>query len=201
MVTGLLRPTNGEIFFGETSYSEINLKSLRERIGYVTQEDIIFNATIRDNISLWDRGSNDEKIKKVIEMAHITAFVNGLSKKEYTLLGDNGLDISGGQRQRITIARELYKDAELLILDEATSSLDSKSEKLIYENLRLFKGQKTMLIIAHRLSTIKNADYIYVLDEGQIVEEGRCEELIRRRGEFKKMIDDQKLIEIDRIKV
>ena len=108
---------------------------------------------------------------------------------------------SGGQRQRITIARELYKDTKLLILDEATSSLDSKSEKHIYENLKQFKGAKTMLVIAHRLSTIKNADYIYVLDDGRIVEEGRFEELIRRKGDFKKMIDDQKLIEINEVKI
>jgi len=201
MVTGILKPTGGEICFGDRKYDELNLKSLRENTGYVTQEDIIFDASIRDNISLWDKKIDEKHLKKVIEMAHINGFVGGLREREGAMLGDNGLNISGGQRQRITIARELYKDTKLLILDEATSSLDSKSEKHIYENLKQFKGTKTMLVIAHRLSTIKNADYIYVLDDGRIVEEGRFEELIRRKGDFKKMIDDQKLIEINEVKI
>ena len=110
------------------------------------------------------------------------------------MLGDNGLDISGGQRQRVTIARELYKDARLLILDEATSSLDSKSEKQIYENLKEFKGQKTLVVIAHRLSTIKNADYIYVLDGGRVAEEGMYDELYGQKGEFTNMVEEQKLV-------
>jgi len=177
MIPGMLRPLNGEIFLGDTDYRKLNLKALRGNIGYVTQEDIIFNASIRDNISLWDEGADENRLARVIEISHITDFVNELPEKHNTLLGDNGLDISGGQRQRITIARELYKDAKLLILDEATSSLDSESEKQIYDNLREFKGKKTMVVIAHRLSTIKKADYIYVIDEGKVIEEGTFEEL------------------------
>ena len=201
IVTGLLRPTSGEVSFGEISYKNINLKILRENIGYVTQEDIVFNASIKDNISLWNPEIDKKNLEKVFGMAYISDFVNGLPDREEAQLGDNGLDISGGQRQRITIARELYKDTKLLILDEATSSLDSKAEKYIYASLKEFKGRKTMLVIAHRLSTIKNADYIYVLDEGRVVEEGEYDGLIRRKGEFKKMIEDQKLIETDSVKV
>lgn len=182
MLTGILKPTSGRISMGNESYAEINIKALREKIGYVTQEDIIFNASVEDNISLWSEKIDEESLEKVIEMAHITRFVNELPHKEKAMLGDNGLDISGGQRQRITIARELYKKAKLLILDEATSSLDSKSEKQIYENLKEFKGKKTMVVIAHRLSTIKNADYIYVMDEGKIVEGGTFEELHADKG-------------------
>ena len=193
MATGLLKPTSGGIYFGNADYSEINMKDLREKIGYVTQEDVIFNASIRENISLWDENVEGERLKQVIEMAHINNFVENLPKREEELLGDNGFDISGGQRQRLTIARELYKDVKLLILDEATSSLDTKSEKRIYENLKKYKGVKTMLVIAHRLSTVKNADYIYVLDEGRVVEEGRYDELIIKGGEFKRMIEDQRL--------
>lgn len=193
MITGILKPTSGEIFFGDTNYSALNLKSLRENIGYVTQEDIIFNVSVKDNISLWDENVNINKLAKVIEMAHITGFVNELPEKHDSMLGDDGLDISGGQRQRITIARELYKNAKLLILDEATSSLDSKSERQIYENLKEFKGKKTMVVIAHRLSTIKNADYIYVLEDGRVIEEGTYEKLYGQKGEFANMVKEQTL--------
>ena len=194
MLTGMIKPTGGKIFFGDSSYDRLNLKALREKIGYVTQEDIIFNASIKDNISLWDESCDKDRLKKIIEVAHITNFVNELPEKQDSMLGDNGLDISGGQRQRITIARELYKDAKLLILDEATSALDSESENQIYEKLKEFKGNKTMVVIAHRLSTIKNADYVYVMDEGRVVEEGTYEDLHRRRGEFTKMVEAQKLV-------
>ena len=193
MITGLVKPTSGEIFFGNTNYNALNLKSLRENIGYVTQEDIIFNASIKDNVSLWDENINVNKLAEVIEMAHITGFVNDLPEKQDSTVGDDGLDISGGQRQRITIARELYKNAKLFILDEATSSLDSKSEKQIYENLKEFKGKKTMVVIAHRLSTIKNADYIYVFEDGRVVEEGTYEKLYGQKGEFTNMVKEQAL--------
>ena len=194
VLTGMIKPTGGKIFFGDSSYDRLNLKALREKIGYVTQEDIIFNASIKDNISLWDESCDKDRLKKIIEVAHITNFVSELPEKQDSMLGDNGLDISGGQRQRITIARELYKDAKLLILDEATSALDSESENQIYEKLKEFKGNKTMVVIAHRLSTIKNADYVYVIDEGKVVEEGTYEDLHRRRGEFTKMVEAQKLV-------
>lgn len=194
MITGLIKPTGGDIFFGGVSFDKLNLKSLRENIGYITQEDVIFNSSIRENILLWDENGDEVKLARVIEMAHMAGFVNDLPERQNSALGDNGLDISGGQRQRITLARELYKDTKLLILDEATSSLDSKSENQIYENLKEFKGKKTMVVIAHRLSTIRNVDYIYVLDEGKVVEEGTYEALYQKRGEFKKMIEEQKLV-------
>lgn len=177
MITGIIRPTKGDVFFGDVNYNRLNLKSLREKTGYVTQEDIIFNASIMDNISLWNEKPDAAGLSKAIGIAHIAGFIDALPGKQKSMLGDNGLNISGGQRQRITIARELYKNAELLILDEATSALDSESEKRIYENLKEFKGIKTMVIIAHRLSTIKNADYIYVFHNGRIVEEGTFDDL------------------------
>ena len=173
---------------------ELNLKVLREKTGYVTQEDIIFNATIRDNISLWDAGADEELLERVIKMAHIKSFVEGIPKKTDALIGENGLNISGGQRQRITIARELYKDVDMLILDEATSSLDSKSERCVYENLRQFKGNKTTIVIAHRLSTIKNADYIIVVsaEKKGIVEQGNHDELIAVDGKYKRLLEMQR---------
>jgi subfamily B ATP-binding cassette protein MsbA len=194
MVAGILKPTRGDIFFGDVDYRELDLAELRKNIGYVTQEDIIFNASVKDNISLWSGSPEEERLERVVGMAHISDFVRGLSGRYEEVLGDNGLDISGGQRQRVTIARELYKDSKLLILDEATSSLDSKSERNIYENLKEYKGKKTMIVIAHRLSTIKNADYIYVMDEGRIIEEGTYDQLARKEGEFTNMVREQTLI-------
>ncbi|MFH0840021.1 MAG: ABC transporter ATP-binding protein [Candidatus Omnitrophota bacterium] len=194
MITGILKPASGEILFGDVSYDKINLKILRENVGYVTQEDIIFNASIKDNVSLWGENIDENRLSRAIAMAHIRGFVSDLVEKEDALLGDNGLDVSGGQRQRITIARELYRDTRLLILDEATSSLDSKSENQIYENLKGLKGEKTLVVIAHRLSTIRNADYIYVLDSGRVIEEGTYGDLYEKKGEFKTMIEEQKLV-------
>ena len=181
LITGIIKPTKGGLLFGGIDYNKVNLKYLRESIGYVTQEDIIFNASIRDNISLWDENLSADRLKKVMKMSYMDDFVNGVAARENAVLGDNGLDISGGQRQRVTIARELYKNSKLLILDEATSALDSKFEKEIYDNLKELKGQKTMVVIAHRLSTIKNADYIYVLDDGKIVEEGTFDGLHKNK--------------------
>jgi len=194
VITGILRPTEGEILLGNVSYRNLNLKTLRENIGYITQEDVIFNASIRDNIALWGENVDENNLANVIQMSQIKEFIDNLPEKIGSVVGDSGLDISGGQRQRITIARELYKDTKLLILDEATSSLDSKLEKRIYENLKEFRGKKTIVVIAHRLSTVKNADYVYVLDRGRVIEEGPYDELYARKGEFKRMIEEQKLV-------
>jgi subfamily B ATP-binding cassette protein MsbA len=193
MVAAILSPTSGRILMGGADYGRIDKKVLRRGLGYITQEDVIFNASVRENITLWDEHIDKDRLKKVVRTAHIADFIEGLSKKEDELLGDNGLDISGGQRQRVTVARELYKDSKLLILDEATSSLDSKSEKTIYENLKELRGKKTMIVIAHRLSTIKNADYIYVMDSGRVVEEGTYDQLHKNNGEFNSMVREQAL--------
>ena len=196
IITGILRPTDGEAVIGGIGYDRINLRTLREGIGYVTQEDVIFNASIKDNITLWGNDADENKLCKVMELVDMACFVNDLPEKENSMLGDNGLDISGGQRQRIAIARELYKDTKILILDEATSSLDGESENQIYKNLKEFKGKRTMVVIAHRLSTVGNADYIYVIDKGKVIEAGTYDELHGKRGAFTKMVEDQKLVHI-----
>ena len=131
----------------------------------------------------------------VLNKSLLEDFVNGVPHGLETSLGDNGLNISGGQRQRINIARELYKDVQMLILDEATSSLDSISESEIKTNIEEMKGEITMVIIAHRLSTIRSVDQILVLNEGKIVEEGSFQELYERQGMFRKMVDYQELVE------
>jgi subfamily B ATP-binding cassette protein MsbA len=165
-------------------------------IGYVTQEIVIFNDTVANNVSLWSCDSNNRecmaKIKRAIEQAYCKDFVIGSSDGYNTHIGDRGIKLSVGQRQRLAIARELFKEPEILIFDEATSALDSKSETYIQESINSLKHKKTIVLIAHRLSTVKTSDYIYVLDKGHIIEEGTFSQLYNREGSrFRKMCDLQ----------
>jgi len=181
IITGLLIPQSGEISIDGIDYSELELSSLRNVIGYVTQEPVIFNDTIANNITFWECDSRDDVCRKKINDAAILAncdrFINEAEMGHETLIGDKGVKLSGGQRQRIAIARELFKEPEIMIFDEATSSLDTESELLIQQSINSLKGERTIVIIAHRLSTVRNCDYIYVLKEGRIVEEGSFDEL------------------------
>ena len=193
LLTGVLKPTEGTISLGDTSYSEINQKSLRQGIGYVAQETVIFNDTIRNNITLSSNSVSDQKIMAAANRAFLKDFIEALPAGYDTVMGDDGVNISGGQRQRISIARELFKDAKLLMFDEATSSLDTHSEREIHRNIEEVRGEKTVVIIAHRLSTIKASDMIFVLDNGAVAEQGTYDELYSRGGLFKAMVDQQAL--------
>jgi len=190
LLTGLLNPQIGKIFINGTSLNELNSDNFRLKIGYVTQEPVIFNDTISNNISFWT--NNDKNIKSKIEhaatLSYCTEFINSLPEGFDTVIGEKGVKISGGQRQRIAIAREIFKNPEILIFDEATSSLDTESEQYIQKSIDAMIGKCTIIIIAHRLSTIKNCDYIYVLSKGRIVEEGKFDELYSiQNGLFRKM--------------
>jgi len=171
-------------------YSNIDYKS---KIGYIAQESTVFSADIFDNVTFWDERTpeNMNKFWHVINMSRMDTFIESLPEKENTLLGNNGINISGGQKQRISIARELYRDVEILIMDEATSALDSETEWLIKESIELLKGKVTIISIAHRLSTIQHADIIYLLDGGEITAQGRFEELKKRSSYFKKLTELQ----------
>jgi subfamily B ATP-binding cassette protein MsbA len=198
IITGLLTPQSGEISIDGIDYSELELSSLRNVIGYVTQEPVIFNDTIANNISFWECDSQEDVCKKMIKDAAVLAncdkFINEAEMGHETIIGDKGVKLSGGQRQRIAIARELFKEPEIMIFDEATSSLDTESELLIQRSINSLKGERTMVIIAHRLSTVRNCDYIYVLKEGRIVEEGSFDELYGKTNScFYSMCLDQNL--------
>jgi len=181
IITGLLTPQSGKISIDGIDYSELELSSLRNVIGYVTQEPVIFNDTIANNISFWECDSQEDICKKVIKDAAILAncdrFINEAEMGYETIIGDKGIRLSGGQRQRIAIARELFKEPMIMIFDEATSALDTESEQLIQQSINSLKGDRTIVIIAHRLSTVRNCDYIYVFKDGRIVEEGIFDEL------------------------
>jgi len=197
LITGLLKANEGDIFIDSINYKELDISSLRTLVGYVTQEPVMFNDTIGNNISFWDSNDQNEtgkdKIKTAAEYANCDSFVADMEECYETIMGDQGVRSSGGQRQRIAIAREIYKEPEILIFDEATSSLDSESEIKIQESILKMIGKRTLLIISHRLSTVKNCDYIYVLKNGEIAEEGTFGDLYNGETLFNEMCRAQKL--------
>ena len=195
IISGLQTPDDGEIIIEGKSLYKTNLNFFRNHLGYITQEAVIFNDSIFNNVTFWQEKSeeNEEKFRKTIEKVSLSEFLNELPEKENTQLGNNGILISGGQKQRISIARELYKDVELLILDEATSALDTETERHIKNNIDLLQGQTTLIIIAHRLSTIKNVNIIYLLDKGKIIASGDFDSLIKSSEKFRKMVELQEL--------
>ena len=194
MLTGLLRPTEGEISVGGVPYDKIDQRKLREGIGYVTQESVIFNDAVHNNIALWDSSPDSRaRVRAAARAAGASDFIEGLPDSYDSLLGDNGINISGGQRQRISIARELYKDARLLIFDEATSALDTESETEVQNSIDALRGDKTIILIAHRLSTVRKCDTIFVLKEGRVVEQGNYDTLYDLGGEFTQMVSRQEL--------
>jgi subfamily B ATP-binding cassette protein MsbA len=185
------RPTAGRILIDGVDIAGVNLSSLRSLMGIVTQETILFNDTIRNNIAYGMEDCSMEKIERASRAANAHDFIIAMPRGYETFIGDRGTQLSGGQRQRIAIARALLKDPQILILDEATSSLDIESEALVQEAIdRLMEG-RTNLVIAHRLSTIRNADLIIVVDEGRIRQIGSHEELIREDGIYRKLYDMQ----------
>ena len=173
---------SGQLLIDSENIQNYSLRSLRSNISLVTQEVTLFNDTIFNNIAYGKYSDNE--VRKVVTSAHMDEFINNLPKGLDTLVGDQGILLSGGQRQRIAIARALLKDAPILILDEATSSLDSESERYIQKALDQLMNSRTTLVIAHRLSTIENADRIIVLSKGRIVEQGNHNELIKQNAEY-----------------
>src|ERR1044072_1744556 len=193
MIAGLIRPDTGELYIDGIPMEQYNLNTYRDKVGYISQEPVVFNDTIFNNIAFWDEptAENQKRFKDVLRMASLGSFVDSLPEKEDTRLGDNGILISGGQRQRISIARELYKKAEVLIFDEATSALDSETEKIIQENIEQLHGTYTIVLIAHRLSTIKEADTIYLLEKGKVTASGSFDEMVNKSTRFQKMVSLQ----------
>jgi ABC-type bacteriocin/lantibiotic exporter with double-glycine peptidase domain len=199
LLTLILRPREGEIIIDGIPHDTIDVESWRRQIGYVSQDTVVFDDTIANNICLWKGDYNREpelrsRIELAAERAFARKFIDQLPDGFNTMVGDRGIRVSGGQRQRLFIARELFKNPRLLILDEATSALDSESERYIQETINRLKGSTTVVIISHRLSSIRYADYIYVLDNGSIIEQGTYHELMSSNGnKFNKMVALQRL--------
>lgn len=177
--------TGGRILLDEVPISDYRLSALRRQISLVTQHVVLFNDTVANNIAYGAlREAPMEAIREAARKAHALEFIERLPRGFDTLIGDNGIMLSGGQRQRLAIARALLKDAPILILDEATSALDTESERQIQQALEFVMEGRTTLVIAHRLSTIENADRILVMDDGQIVEAGSHQSLLRQGGQY-----------------
>ena len=194
LIMGLIEPTKGKITVDGMSIAECN-NSWRSHIGYVPQESFLFNETIRFNLLLSKPKADETDINEALKLASAYEFVNRLPDGIDTLIGDRGVKLSGGERQRLALARALLRNPDLLILDEATSNLDSGNEIKILKAIDELHGELTILIIAHRLSTIKNADYIYLIDQGKIIENGSWDELLNiKNGKFKNLCKTQKIL-------
>ncbi|MFN6518650.1 MAG: peptidase domain-containing ABC transporter [Nostoc sp. CreGUA01] len=184
LVLGLYPPTDGKILIDGQDITSISLSSLRRQVGVVDQDTFLFGGTIRENISLGHPGSSLEEVMDAAKLAGADEFIKKLPMGYETQIGEGGGLLSGGQRQRIAIARALVGNPQLLILDEATSHLDTESERIIQHNFNTILKGRTTLVIAHRLSTIRNADLILVLDRGVLLESGNHEELMAKRGHY-----------------
>ncbi len=191
LILRLYNLNNGEIKIGNQNISDISLKSLRENISLVSQETFLFDGTIKDNISYPKSSLSLEQIKKAARLSQCNEFIDKLPGGYETIIGERGQRLSVGQKQRIAIARAILKNPSIIIFDEATSSVDNKTEYLIQKALKEIARDRTTIAIAHRLSTIRNADQILVLDEGSIIESGSHDELINLDGSYKYLWDLQ----------
>ena len=180
--------TSGQILIDGTNIKDYTLKSLRDNMAVVFQDNFLFSGTIRENILSGKPTASEEDIRHVLELVYLEDFVESLADGLDTQIGERGTTLSGGQKQRIAIARALIKDAPIVILDEATSALDNKSEAIVQKAVENLMKNRTVFVIAHRLSTIKNAQKIIVMNDGQIVETGTHDELLKINGFYSKLV-------------
>jgi subfamily B ATP-binding cassette protein MsbA len=192
------RPLSGRVLIDGRDLDTLKLRDYRAHLGAVLQDNFLFDGSIAENIAFSRPNASREDIIRVSRIAHVEEFVLGFEKGYDTIVGERGVKLSGGQRQRVAIARAILANPTVLILDEATSSLDSESEALIQDGLRSLRSGRTTFVIAHRLSTIVSADQILVLEGGEIVERGTHDELLRRDGRYRQLYDKQYRIERDR---
>jgi len=198
LVMAFNRPQEGRVLVDGHDLSTLKLADFRRQLGVVLQENFLFDGSVASNISFARRHATRAEIEEVSRIAHADEFIRAFPEGYDTIVGERGVKLSGGQRQRVAIARAILADPRILILDEATSSLDSESESLIQDGLRALRRGRTTFVIAHRLSTIQSADQIIVLEHGQIVERGTHAELLAAAGRYRELYDTQYRFEEDR---
>jgi subfamily B ATP-binding cassette protein MsbA len=198
LVMAFNRPDTGRVLVDDRDLTTIRLREYRSFLGVVLQDNFLFDGTIAENIAFSKPGATKEEVRAAASVAHCDEFVDRFEEGYETVVGERGVKLSGGQRQRVAIARAVLADPRILILDEATSSLDSESEGLIRDGLQSLRAGRTTFVIAHRLSTIASADQILVLEDGQIVERGSQATLLSLKGRYKELYDKQYGIEVDR---
>jgi subfamily B ATP-binding cassette protein MsbA len=198
LVMAFNRPRSGRVLVDGRELTQVRLGDYRAHLGVVLQDNFLFDGTIAENIAYAKPNATRNEIEAVGRIAHCDEFVAGIEKKYDTIVGERGVRLSGGQRQRVAIARAILADPRILILDDATSSLDSESEAFIQDGLRALRVGRTTFVIAHRLSTIQSADQILVLEAGEIVERGTHDELLARDGRYRQLYDKQYRFERNR---
>jgi subfamily B ATP-binding cassette protein MsbA len=198
LVMAFNRPEEGEILVDGRDLAGVRLRDYRSQLGVVMQDNFLFDGTVKENIAFARPDATDDEVREVSRIAHSDEFINKFPQQYETIVGERGVKLSGGQRQRVAIARAILADPRILILDEATSSLDSESEAMIRDGLRSLRHGRTTFVIAHRLSTIESADQILVMEEGEIVERGTHRELIALNGRYRQLYDKQYGAEKDR---
>ena len=191
LLLGLLEPTRGRILIDGVDLREIETKSWKSRIGFVPQDLFVAHASVFENITFGREGFTEAQVRRAAEVANAAAFIEALPQKFETVVGERGMKLSGGQQQRIAIARAVLNEPEILIFDEATSFLDTESERLVQEALERISKDRTVILIAHRLSTVARADRIVVLESGRVIEEGNHSELIRGEGRYFQLATSQ----------
>ena len=197
LVMAFARPQKGRVVLDDQDLESLKLHEFRGHLGVVMQDNFLFDGTVKENIAFTRPDATDEQVRDVSRIANVDEFVQGFPDKYDTIVGERGVKLSGGQRQRVAIARAILADPRILILDEATSSLDSESEQMIQEGLRRLRAGRTTFVIAHRLSTITSADQILVLEHGEIVERGTHRQLIAHSGRYRELYQRQHRIEDD----
>lgn len=193
--------TNGEVLIDGKNIKDYSLSSIREHMGIVTQENFLYSTSIRDNIKFAKLDASEEEMIAAAKKAFAHDFITALPNGYDTEVGERGIKLSGGQKQRIALARVFLKNPSLIILDEATSALDNESEKLVQESINRFDNNKTVIMIAHRLSTIVNADTIFVMKNGEIIESGSHQSLLKRQGYYKELYSKQNTPKSDELKL
>ena len=191
LIPRIYDPQSGDITIDNQSIYNCSLESLRDKISMVSQETTLFDDTIKNNIKYAKENSSDEEVYAAAKLSFCEEFINNLPNKFDTIIGENGVRLSGGEKQRLSIARAMMKNSPIILLDEATSSLDSETEAKIQEALKILTKDKTTIVIAHRLSTILNSNNIYVIDSGKVVESGKHQELIKNSDLYKSFYEKQ----------